>query len=147
MMAVGDGDAALAAIESHAFDVAIVDLNLPGVPGERLVGEFRERSPSTEVVVLTAHATVERAVRTLKDGAYDFLTKPCNLDELETVLRKAHEKHLLVRENRVLQRELRRAAEAVGVSGHQCGHLVVVPPREVGRHVGFDVVQVGERIG
>ena len=108
MMAVGDGDAALAAIESHAFDVAIVDLNLPGVPGERLVGEFRERSPSTEVVVLTAHATVERAVRTLKDGAYDFLTKPCNLDELETVLRKAHEKHLLVRENRVLQRELAR---------------------------------------
>ena len=47
---------------------------------------LRERSPSTEVVILTGQGTIEKAVRTVKDGAYDFLTKPCNLDELEAVV-------------------------------------------------------------
>jgi DNA-binding NtrC family response regulator len=59
-------------------------------------------------VILTGHGTVENAVRALKDGAYDFLTKPCNLDELEAILRRAFEKRRLVRENRLLQRELAR---------------------------------------
>jgi len=61
-----------------------------------------------EVIILTGQATVENAVRTLKDGAFDFLTKPCNLEELETVTRKAFEKRSLVRENRLLHRELER---------------------------------------
>jgi DNA-binding NtrC family response regulator len=103
-----DGASALAEAEKRVFDVAIVDLNLPGLSGEELLREIRERSPSTEVIVLTGHATVESAVRTLKDGAYDFLTKPCNLDELESVVRKAFERRALLRENRVLQRELAR---------------------------------------
>jgi DNA-binding NtrC family response regulator len=108
MTAVPDGESALQLAENHAFDVAIVDLDLPGLTGEELIRELRERSPSTEVIVLTGHATVDNAVRTLKDGAYDFLTKPCNLDEIETVTRKAYEKRALVRENRLLQRELAR---------------------------------------
>ena len=106
--AVGDAESALQEIENRTFDVAIVDLNLPGLAGEDLIREIRERSPSVECIVLTGHATVESAVRTMKDGAYDFLTKPCNLDELETVTRKAFEKSSLVRENRLLQRELAR---------------------------------------
>jgi two-component system response regulator AtoC len=106
--AVPEAVAALLAIENRTFEVAIVDLNLPGRSGESLIHELRDRSPSTEVIVLTGHATVENAVHTLKDGAYDFLTKPCNLDELETVIRKAFEKRSLVRENTLLQRELAR---------------------------------------
>ncbi len=106
--AVRDAESALPEVERRTFDVAIVDLSLPGLPGEELIRELRDRSPSTEVIVLTGHATVENAVRTLKDGAYDFLTKPCNLDELETLIRKAFEKRSLVRENTVLQRELAR---------------------------------------
>jgi DNA-binding NtrC family response regulator len=88
--------------------VAIVDLNLPGLSGQALIRQLHERAASMEGSVLTGHATVENAVRTLKDGAYDFLTKPCNLDELEAVTRKAFEKRALVRENRLLQRELAR---------------------------------------
>jgi DNA-binding NtrC family response regulator len=106
--AVRDAESALLAIEDRGFDVAIVDLNLPGMSGEQLVGELHERTSTTEIIVLTGHATVESAVRTLKDGAYDFLTKPCNLEELETVTRKAFEKRSLVRENRLLHRELER---------------------------------------
>ncbi len=108
IQAVRDAQSALLEVERRTFDVGIVDLNLPGLPGEDLIRELRERSPSTEVIVLTGHATVENAVRTLKDGAYDFLTKPCNLDEIETLIRKASEKRSLVRENTALQRELAR---------------------------------------
>jgi len=103
-----DAGSALLQIEERPFDVAIVDLNLPVVPGEQLIRQLRDRSPSTELIVLTGHATIENAVRSLKDGAYDFLTKPCNLDELETVVRRAFEKRSLVRENRLLHRELER---------------------------------------
>ncbi len=106
--AVPDAESALLETERRPADVAIVDLNLPGRSGEELLHELRDRSPSMEVIVLTGHATVENAVRTLKDGAYDFLTKPCNLDEIETLIRKAFEKRSLVRENRILQRELAR---------------------------------------
>ena len=108
LRAVRDAESALRELQDRSFDVAIIDLNLPGRPGEELIHELRDRSPSTEVLVLTGHATVENAVRTMKDGAYDFLTKPCNLDELEVVIRKAFEKRSLVRENAVLQRELAR---------------------------------------
>ena len=106
--AVRDAESALLRIEHRTFHVAIVDLNLPGQRGEDLIRELRDRSPSTEVIVLTGHATVENAVRTLKGGAYDFLTKPCSLDELETVIGRAFEKRSLVRENTLLQRELAR---------------------------------------
>jgi DNA-binding NtrC family response regulator len=105
---VGDGQAALVAIEGRDFDLAIVDLNLPGMSGATLIGELRERSPTMELIVLTGHATVETAVRTLKEGVYDYLTKPCSLDELEAAARRAFEKRSLVRENQLLQRELAR---------------------------------------
>jgi len=106
--AVPDAKTALDGVENRAFDVAIVDLSMPEMSGEELLYELRERTPSTEVIILTGHGTVENAVHTLKGGAYDFLTKPCNLDELEALIRKAYEKRALVRENRVLQRELAR---------------------------------------
>jgi DNA-binding NtrC family response regulator len=103
-----NAEEALRQTEDRAFDVSIVDLRLPGLSGEELVRELHQRAPATEIVVLTGHATVESAVRTLKEGAYDFLTKPCSLDELETAIQRACEKRALVRENRSLQRELDR---------------------------------------
>jgi len=106
--AVIDAESAMREIEDLSPDVAVVDLNLPGRSGQELIRELREHSPSMEVIVLTGHATVSNAVRTLKDGVYDFLTKPCNLDELESTIRRAFEKRSLVRENRLLQRELER---------------------------------------
>ena len=103
-----DAESALREVEDRSLDVAIVDLNLPGRSGEDLIRELKEHAPSMEIIVLTGHATVSNAVRTLKDGVYDFLTKPCNLDELESSIRRAFEKRSLVRENRLLQRELDR---------------------------------------
>ncbi|UCF66109.1 MAG: sigma-54-dependent Fis family transcriptional regulator, partial [Acidobacteriota bacterium] len=104
----GDAETALNAVDSRSFDVALIDLNLPRMDGQQLIRELKERCPATESIVLTGHGTVDSAVRTLKDGAYDFLTKPCNLDELEAVIRKAFEKRSLVMTNRMLARELAR---------------------------------------
>jgi DNA-binding NtrC family response regulator len=105
---VRNAEEALETIGRDSFDVAIVDLNLPGLSGQDLIREFRDRAPAVEIIVLTGHATLENAIATLKAGAYDFLTKPCNLDELETVTRKAFEKGSLVRQNRFLRREVDR---------------------------------------
>ena len=106
--AVGDAESAVVAMDTQCYDVALVDLNLPGMSGEELIRVLKERSPSTECIVLSGHGTIDSAVRTLKDGAYDFLTKPCNLEELEAVIRKAAEKRALVRANRALKHELER---------------------------------------
>jgi DNA-binding NtrC family response regulator len=105
---VRNAEDALETIGRDSFDVAIVDLNLPGLSGQELIQELRDRAPALEIVVLTGHATLANAIATLKAGAYDFLTKPCNLDELETVTRKAFEKGSLVRQNRFLRREVDR---------------------------------------
>jgi DNA-binding NtrC family response regulator len=105
---VPDAPSALRAVDRETFDVAIFDLNMPGMSGDELLSEVRKHSPTTEVIILTGHGTVSNAVRTMKEGAYDFLTKPCNLDELEALVRKAHEKQALVRKNRLLERELAR---------------------------------------
>ena len=106
--AAEDAESAITALDTQSYDVALVDLNLPGMSGEEFIRVVKERSPSTECIVLSGHGTIDSAVRTLKDGAYDFLTKPCNLDELEAVIRKAAEKHALVRANRALKHELER---------------------------------------
>jgi DNA-binding NtrC family response regulator len=127
--ASSSAESALREIETHTFDVAIVDLNLPGLTGEELIRELREHAPSTETIVLTGHATVENAVRTLKDGVFDFLRKPCNLDELETTTRRAFEKRSLVHQNRFLQRELARSdrfREFVGRSPALCSVLEII---------------------
>jgi two-component system response regulator AtoC len=106
--AVGDAESAIVAMDTQSYEVALVDLNLPGMSGEDLIRVLKERSPSTECIVLSGHATIDNAVRTLKDGAYDFLTKPCSLEEIEAVIRKAAEKRALVRANLALTHELER---------------------------------------
>ena len=115
---VPDAPSALRSVDRETFDVAIFDLNMPGMPGDELLPKVRERSPTTEVIILTGHGTVSNAVRTMKEGAYDFLTKPCNLDELEALVRKADEKQALVRKNRLLERELARHDRFPEFTGH-----------------------------
>ena len=81
---------------------------MPDGSGLDLLQEIREISPTTAVVMLTAYGTVQEAIRAMKDGAYDFLTKPCKLSELEAVLEKAIEKRNLERGNVALRREVDR---------------------------------------
>jgi DNA-binding NtrC family response regulator len=78
-------------------DVAVLDLNLPGMNGIELLTALKERQPELEALMLTAHGSVEAAVLAMKRGAYDYLVKPFHLPELEIHIQKAFEKVQLVR--------------------------------------------------
>jgi DNA-binding NtrC family response regulator len=63
-------------------DVVILDVKMPGMDGIETLGEIKKKYPLTEVIMLTAHATVESAIEGMKQGAYDYLMKPCDIDQL-----------------------------------------------------------------
>jgi two-component system response regulator AtoC len=100
-------EAALGELQTKPFDVVLVDLRMPGRPGLELVDEVRKRHLDTTVVVMTAYGSREVAIEAMKRGAYDYLSKPFESDELVLLLRKAEERERLFRENQTLRRELR----------------------------------------
>jgi DNA-binding NtrC family response regulator len=79
------GKEALDTLEEYNFDVAIVDVKMPGLDGIETLKEIKKIKPLTEVLMLTGHGTVETAIEGMKHGAYDFLMKPC---EMNTLLEK-----------------------------------------------------------
>ena len=107
VVTAGDVDTALAHLESDDFDVVISDIQMPGRSGIDLVHAAYELSPETVVIMITAFASTETAITAMKEGAYDYVTKPFKVDELRIVVEKALEKKLLSSENRRLRRELR----------------------------------------
>jgi DNA-binding NtrC family response regulator len=85
----------------HArFDVALLDLHLPGISGLDLLARLKERQPELEALLLTAHSNIETAVQAMRHGAYDYLTKPFRAAELEVHIQKAFEKVQLQRRER-----------------------------------------------
>jgi two-component system response regulator AtoC len=105
-------EAAIGELELHPFDVILVDLRMPGRPGLELVDEVRQRHLGTTVVVMTAYGSKEVAIEAMKRGAYDYLSKPFEADELVLLLRKAEERERLFNENQTLRRQL-------SAGGHQ----------------------------
>ena len=92
------------------FDVAILDLHMPGMNGVELLEKLKERQPDLEALLLTAHSSVETAVLAMKKGAYDYLIKPFHLPELEVHIQKAYEKVQLARREQRLVQHIRREA-------------------------------------
>ncbi|MGH9823320.1 MAG: sigma-54-dependent transcriptional regulator, partial [Blastocatellia bacterium] len=103
---VHDGEAAIQTAKENDFDVALLDILMPGTNGIEVLRELRQQEQPPEVLIITGHATVETALQAMKLGAYDYLTKPCHIRELEAVLSKAYEKRQLRRENLILQSRL-----------------------------------------
>jgi DNA-binding NtrC family response regulator len=101
-----DGNAAIAAIDKHSFDVAIVDLRMPGLSGWDVVDHLKKVAPDTEVIISTGHGSMEEAIQALRRGAYDFLPKPCKLFEIANVLKRVGEKLALARKTEALERRL-----------------------------------------
>jgi len=91
------GEEALTKAESNRWDVALLDLHLPGIGGIELLEKLKERQPILEALMLTAHGSMESAIQAMKKGAYDYLTKPFHLPELEIHIQKAYEKVQLAR--------------------------------------------------
>ncbi len=103
IVAVPSAEEALKLLEREPFSVALVDIGLPGMGGEELLSVLRASWPGTEVVIITAAKDVEQAVRCMKNGAYDFITKPWDVNELLAVVKRATEKWALATENTLLK--------------------------------------------
>jgi len=109
-----DGKSAVRALEKATFDLALLDIRMPGLTGVEVLKEIKAVHPNTEVVLLTGHASLETAVEAVRHGAFDYLTKPCKLTELEVLLRRVAEKKELVNENLALTQRV-KAAEGPSV--------------------------------
>jgi len=91
----GSGAEALAAVRSELFDAAITDIRMPDMSGLDLLREIKRQDESIEVIVMTGYPTITSAVEALKEGAYDYLSKPLILDELEHVMQRVMERRFL----------------------------------------------------
>jgi two-component system, NtrC family, response regulator HydG len=101
-----DGRAGLERVQAGGVDLILTDLKMPGLTGLELLRAAKALAPDVDVILLTAFGTVEEAVRAMKDGAYDFLTKPFRREQLLKLIDKALERRSLIRENRALQQQL-----------------------------------------
>ncbi|MCX7948678.1 MAG: sigma-54 dependent transcriptional regulator [Treponemataceae bacterium] len=102
------GNQALEILENEDVDVLLLDLNIPGLHGLEVLKRIRLLDLSVEVIILTGHGTISSAVEAMKLGAYDFLTKPFEMDVLKAVIEKAYEKKVLRTENLLLRAQVRR---------------------------------------
>jgi DNA-binding NtrC family response regulator len=80
--AVNSGDAAIRELEQNHFDVVVLDLKMPGMDGITTLKEIQKLGLFTETLILTGHGSIDSALEAMKLGAYDYLTKPCEIDEL-----------------------------------------------------------------
>ena len=101
-----DGNEALKRFLRGDIDLVITDLKMPGLSGDELLKKIQAESPGTPVIILTGHGTVETAVEAMRFGAWDFLTKPINLDQLSYLVKQALDNRELVLRHRRLVEEL-----------------------------------------
>jgi len=114
--AVGDAQAALRELEAGEFSLLLSDIRMPGMDGLELLERARVLRPDLKVILITAHATVAQAVAAVKLGAFDYVTKPFEDDELLLAIRKAVSYSELEQENRSLKGQLSLAHRLIGVS-------------------------------
>jgi len=101
-----DGDAAIGAVEEQFYDLILMDIRMSHVGGIEALKKIKEISPGIPIIIMTAYASVSTAVDALKKGAYDYLTKPLDIDELKILVDKALHHHQLEQENLLLKEQL-----------------------------------------
>ncbi len=97
VVAVNRGEKAIEAAKNSSFDIALVDLKMPGISGEETLKLLKEQHKWMEVVILTGHGAVNSAVECTKSGAYSYLQKPCELNQLLEALKDAYKKKVMNR--------------------------------------------------
>jgi two-component system response regulator PilR (NtrC family) len=103
---VADGQEAIELLNKDIFDLVITDLRMPRIDGMEVLKAAKSASPETVVLIITAFASADSAVEAMKQGAYDYLTKPFQVDEVQLIIRNALEKRRLTTENILLKREM-----------------------------------------
>ncbi len=105
---------ALEATAGQTHDVGLLDLKMPEMDGEELLSRLKERDPTIEVIILTGHGSIESAFRSATDGAYEYLLKPCDFDQLISSINSAYAK-------RIRTLDEARAAQVDELMGHAGG--------------------------
>ena len=108
VMLASDGREALDRIDEGDIDLVITDLKMPRLSGEELMKDALENYPYLPIIILTGHGTIENAVEAMRNGAYDFITKPLNIDKLSLIVKRALENSSLKRQNRELLNQLKK---------------------------------------
>ncbi len=114
---VASGEDALREIGAGGFDLAVIDIHMPGMSGLELLEKFKEFDPALPIIMITAYGTVESAVQALRSGAYDYLTKPFETDEIRLTVDKVLERERLLAENRYLHQQLEQRYSFAGIIG------------------------------
>src|ERR1700733_11612940 len=104
-------------IESQGIDVVMLDLKLPGAGGLEALRQIKERRPEAEIIVITGYGTVHSAVQAMKNGAYDYMTKPFSMEELRMLLDRVATHLKLKTENRILREKVKSKQGFGGIVG------------------------------
>jgi two-component system nitrogen regulation response regulator GlnG len=135
--AVKEGTAALSRIEAEPFDLLVLDIRMPGMDGLALLKQARERRPEAQVVIMTAHGTMETAIQAMQQGAYDYLAKPFDLDEALLLAERALTARRLAQEVSSLRTGLREVWEFGALVGRHPTMQAVY--KAIGRVAASDV--------
>ncbi len=109
--AVNNGESAIQALEEKEFDVVVLDLKMPGMDGITTLKEIKKLGLFTETLILTGHGAVDSALEAVKLGAYDYLTKPCSIEELTEKIEAAQKKKV-TEEQKDLDKKIRKVVES-----------------------------------
>lgn len=112
----GDGEEALKRFKDKAYDVVLCDIKMPKMDGIEFLERAREINPDVPIIMISGHGTIETAVEAVKKGAYDYISKPPDLNRLLITIRNAMDKTNLVTETKVLKRRVARVQEMIGES-------------------------------
>jgi|SRR5271157_4211760 len=104
--AVNDGERALRIVQEQEFDVVILDQKMPGLDGITALKELKKKKPDLEVIILTGHGSYESGISGLQLGAYDYITKPIRLSDLEQRITQAFDRKLLRESNELFKQRV-----------------------------------------
>lgn len=121
-----DGEGALDLIRGGSFEVVILDQKLPRMSGIQVLEEAKRIQPELDVLMVTAYGTIESAVEAMKKGAFDYITKPIDLEELLLTLGRMAERQTLIRENEILRERLREKGVDPGQLIYKSGDMAEV---------------------
>ncbi len=142
--AVAAGEEALDLLARKSYDVIITDLFLPGVSGMDILKHVKEHSLPCNVILITGNASAETAVEAMKEGAFDYITKPLNFEKLKLLVAKAFEKSRLVAENLYLRQQLRGKYKFEKIIGNSPAIQSVFSRMEKILHTDSTVLILGE---
>jgi len=141
------GNAALETLRELDFDVVMLDIMMPDLSGLDALREIRKLDDPPEVIMLTADTSLATGIEAMRFGAYDYLTKPATLDEMEAVIRKADEKRRLVKQNASLRAVVRPSSstdEALPIAGKDSVMAPVIAEAEIAARTDSTILLTGE---